>query len=253
MYTPDFGGAFAQHGWNEVYMGDAGWIPLDATASETDFVDSGHIRVGIHESAATALNPVKMEVLDYRIGTDETTEPDQGQYAPYVGEYVNEAMQRTMTVLVQDGSLALDIPEQVVLALRDPDEEGAWYAKLSDRIYLTFGRDDEGEVASMQIHELVRLQRVADPDAIDEEVPERFRPHLGTYLLAPLNAEFKVIYREGSLAVEDPLAKATIGLQLPDEHGGWLDEFDNNTISFDREEDGYYQTLIINSTTGFRR
>jgi transglutaminase-like putative cysteine protease len=253
MYVPNFGGAFGQHGWNEVYMGDAGWIPLDATANETDFVDSGHIRVGVHESVATSLNPVALEVLDYRVGTGETQAVDTSKYDPFVGEYTNTEAQRTMTVLVQDGSLAVDIPGQLVLALNDADEDGAWIAKLSDRVFLTFERNDAGEVVAMLIHEIVRMQRTADPEQIDEEVPERFRPHLGKYLLAPLNAEFTVIYRDGSLAVEDPLNKKTIGLQLPDDEGRWMDEYDKNAISFDREEEGYFQTLIIDAASRFKR
>ena len=41
MYIPNFGGAFGQHGWNEIYMGEAvGWVPVDSTAHETNFVDS---------------------------------------------------------------------------------------------------------------------------------------------------------------------------------------------------------------------
>jgi transglutaminase-like putative cysteine protease len=253
MYIPNFGGAFGQHGWNEVYMGDAGWIPLDATANETDYVDSGHIRVGVHESAATALNPVALEVLDYRVGTGEMQAVDTSKYDSYVGEYTNPETQRTMTVLVQDGSLAVDVPGQVVLALNDADEEGAWTAKLSDRVFIAFERNDAGEVVEMQIHEIVRMQRTSAPEQIDEEIPEQFRPHLGKYLFAPVNAEFTVIYRDGSLAVEDPLNKKTIGLQLPDDKGRWVDEFGKNAISFDREEEGFYQTLVIDAANRFLR
>jgi transglutaminase-like putative cysteine protease len=64
MYTPNYGGSFGQHAWNEIYMGDAGWITVDSTAMEVDYVDSGHIRLGIK----TSFNPVEMEVLDYRAG-----------------------------------------------------------------------------------------------------------------------------------------------------------------------------------------
>jgi transglutaminase-like putative cysteine protease len=64
MYTGIEGGAFGQHMWNEVYMGEAGWIPLDATAREVDYVDSGHIRLGTQ----TSFNPVEMEVLEYEVG-----------------------------------------------------------------------------------------------------------------------------------------------------------------------------------------
>lgn len=62
MYTPHYGGSFGQHAWTEVWMGKAGWIPVDSTAHEIDFVDSGHIRLG----SETTFSPKKMEILDYR-------------------------------------------------------------------------------------------------------------------------------------------------------------------------------------------
>ncbi|NIM12964.1 MAG: hypothetical protein GTO45_12625 [Candidatus Aminicenantes bacterium] len=65
MYAPYYGGSFGQHVWNEIYMGKAGWIPVDSTAHEIDFVDSGHIRLGTQ----TSFNPKKMEVLDYKAGS----------------------------------------------------------------------------------------------------------------------------------------------------------------------------------------
>ena len=67
MYTPHQGGAFGQHAWNEVYMGPAGWIPLDTTIAEVDYVDSGHIRIGVFGSVATSLNSRSIDVLDYRV------------------------------------------------------------------------------------------------------------------------------------------------------------------------------------------
>lgn len=66
MYTPRNGGEFGQHAWNEVYMGEAGWIPLDTTIGETDYVDSGHIRVGAFQSMATVLNARSFEILEHR-------------------------------------------------------------------------------------------------------------------------------------------------------------------------------------------
>ncbi|MEW5984193.1 MAG: transglutaminase-like domain-containing protein [Acidobacteriota bacterium] len=66
MYTPRNGGEFGQHAWNEVYMGAAGWIPVDTTITETDYVDSGHIRVGVFQSLATVLNARSFEILEHR-------------------------------------------------------------------------------------------------------------------------------------------------------------------------------------------
>jgi hypothetical protein len=66
LYATSGGGVFGQHGWNEVYMGEAGWIPLDTTRSEIDYCDSGHIRIGVHQSTATALNARTIEIIEYK-------------------------------------------------------------------------------------------------------------------------------------------------------------------------------------------
>jgi hypothetical protein len=63
MYAPNYGGTFGQHAWTEIYMGEAGWIPVDSTAHEIDFVDSGHIRLG----SLASFQPEKMEILDHRV------------------------------------------------------------------------------------------------------------------------------------------------------------------------------------------
>lgn len=65
VYTPEFGGSFGHHGWNEVYMGEAGWIPVDATLHETDYLDSGHVRLGVLQTNATVINFREMKILDY--------------------------------------------------------------------------------------------------------------------------------------------------------------------------------------------
>ncbi|MDJ0836056.1 MAG: transglutaminase-like domain-containing protein [Acidobacteriota bacterium] len=65
MMTPESGGSFGQHGWNQVYMGEkAGWIPLDTTAREIDYVDAGHLALG----SAPLFYPEELEILDYRAG-----------------------------------------------------------------------------------------------------------------------------------------------------------------------------------------
>jgi len=67
LYTPEYGGSFGHHGWNEVYMGKEGWIPIDVTIHETDYIDSGHIRLGILETTITIINFKEMEILDYSL------------------------------------------------------------------------------------------------------------------------------------------------------------------------------------------
>ena len=65
MYTPEYGGSFGHHGWNEVFMGEAGWIPIDVTIHEIDYVDSGHIRLGILTTSATVINFKEMTIQAY--------------------------------------------------------------------------------------------------------------------------------------------------------------------------------------------
>jgi hypothetical protein len=63
MYVPDHGGFFGQHAWTEVWMGEAGWIPVDATIGEIDYVDAGHIRLG----ERAVFHPEYMNIEEYRI------------------------------------------------------------------------------------------------------------------------------------------------------------------------------------------
>jgi transglutaminase-like putative cysteine protease len=258
MYVPNYGGAFGQHGWSEIYMGKAGWITVDATANEIDYVDSGHIRIGEYQSMVTALNPKKMEVLDYRAGSmkmGQAEEPASRIYEAYVGEYTSPATKTVLKVFVQGGNLTVDIPGKVVLALNDADENGLWYCKMSNQIYFTFKRKylGFGKVVEMHLHQIIPLPRKSGPEKVNNNVPEKFRPYLGKYSLAALQADFTVLYKDGSLAVNDPLEKKTIKLQLPNQKGGWLDEFNKNTIFFELDNQGNVESMKIDSVDKFTR
>jgi transglutaminase-like putative cysteine protease len=258
MYVPNYGGAFGQHGWSEIYMGRAGWITVDATANEIDYVDSGHIRIGEYQSMVTALNPKKMEVLDFRAGSmkmGQAEDEASQMYKAYVGEYTNPSTKTVLKVFVQGGGLAVDIPGKVVLALNDPDEKGLWYCKLSNQLYFTFKRKylGFGKVVEMELHQIIPLPRKSGPEKVNNNVPEKFRPYLGTYSLAAMRADFTVLYKDGSLAVDDPLAKKIVKLQLPNEKGRWLDEFNKNTIFFELDNQGNAKTMKIDSVDKFTR
>jgi hypothetical protein len=67
VYTPEYGGSFGHHAWSEIYAGEAGWIPIDVTFHETDFVDSGHIRLGIVKTNSTLINYRGLRILKYSL------------------------------------------------------------------------------------------------------------------------------------------------------------------------------------------
>jgi transglutaminase-like putative cysteine protease len=261
QYIPNYGGAFGQHGWNEVYMGEqAGWVPLDATAFEVDYVDSGHIRISGVLSSASALNPVEAEILEYRLSDgeivvpaerDETAEqsPDTvpERYRPYVGRYQGPGGDE-FTLKVDNGALVVDVAGRVALPMLDPDAEGVWRCKLTPSVYLVFDRDDAGEVKMMWLHEVVQMRKTASPDEVDSRVPDELRGHLGTYLLAQVNQQFTTVWRHGSLAIRKGDDGGFSRLERdPDEDGIWVSQASGNRIRFDTGDDGAVSGLTVDS------
>jgi hypothetical protein len=235
-------------------MGPAGWVPIDATTNETDYVDSGHVRIGVHESLTTGFNPIEMEVLAHTLVGGDTTDADTDRYAAYLGTFAHpQAPDRVFEVKVEGGALVASLPGQVALALLDPDERGRWVAKASDRVYIEFGRSEDGTVDSMTIHELVRMQKTAPSEEIAEDVPADARPLLGSYFFPQVNGTFVVLYDGGRIAVRDPFENIDVHLQPPDEDGWRLDEFDKNSIRFDENDAGEIGFMTIDAANRFDR
>jgi hypothetical protein len=236
-------------------MGSAGWIPVDATVTETDYLDSGHIRFGEYQSLTTSFNPHEMEILDYKLSTGESglQAAATEKYRAYIGPYKHPAGGEDFEILIREGNLTLQIPGQVALPFREPNEAGRWQCKLAPKLYLEFDKEDDGTVNAMILHEILFMPRKSDPEEMPGDVPEDLKPYLGQYLLAQANAELRVLYHEGGLAVYNPLDKETVGLQPPDENGGWLDEYDKNTFYFDTDGDGDITALRIDTANRFER
>jgi predicted metal-dependent HD superfamily phosphohydrolase len=255
MYTPNAGGAFGQHGWTEVYMGDAGWIPVDATVGECDFVDSGHIRVAAFSSVGLRLNAKEFEILDYRVGdaTAERTGAPPPEYDDYIGKYDYPGSSDPFEVLVMDGSLVLDVPSRALLALKDPDDKGRWYAKMADRVYVTFQRDEVGQVLSFSLHEVFSMPRKSAPERIDDDVPEEVRPYLGVYTLAAANADFSVSYSDERLMLHHSLKRRHYNLKRNDVDGGWSTGNREYTLYFEPDDEGVVSSIRVDSGNEFRK
>jgi hypothetical protein len=255
MYVPNMGGAFGQHGWNEIYMGEAGWIPVDATAFETDFVDAGHIRISEHLVSASSFNAKSIEILEYKLRNenDDFAVPASEKYAAYLGKYKNPESGKTFEVLVKEGNLSVDIPGKMVLPFNDQDENGKWYCKLSKRLYVKFHRSENEEISRMVLHELVAMPRQDDTISVSEEIPENLKPYIGNYYFPAVNAVFRVQFVDNTLGVYDPTEDKTVKLQSPDENGGWLDEFGKNTVYFESDAEGKITALKIDTAASFVR
>ena len=256
MYNPNFGGVFGQHGWTEIFMGKAGWIPVDATAFETDFIDAGHIRLGVLKSPAVSLNAKKIEILDYRIVSsgDSSGQESLNHLDACLGTYQNSLNGQIVQVMIENQCLTLDILDKTKLSFNEPGTDEFWYCKLSDKLFLKFNHDDSGEIHQMELHQLMPLRKVIHPDET-AQIPEKFRPFVGNYLFAPAQAEFQVSFSDSShsLAVYDPMNRKTVRLQPPDENGRWLDEYGMNTIFFETDDQGQVAQMVIDSNSRFER
>jgi Transglutaminase-like superfamily len=242
MYTPQSGGMFGQHAWNEIYMGDAGWIPVDCTVEEVTYADCGHIRLGEWVSKAMMLNAEKMDILDYQVASQPGGGKDQSalqaRYDPYVGKY--QAERDVLTVLVHEGSLGFEIPgRNMIFGLKDPDENGVWLFKLTEAASVTFEKDSLGKAISMTIHERQRMpKKPAGDSAAAADVPDEYRSFVGTYTIPMQNASFDVSSQNGQLMLGLP-GNRTIELARSETEDQWLGELSPGTklaISFDTDE-----------------
>lgn len=245
MYISYAGGCFYQHAWTEVYMGDAGWKAVDATAHEFDFVDAGHIRLG----EETSFNPKKMSILEYKMGSGEIAKEVPEELKKYIGKYKHEQRNKVFEILFQDGNLAIDIPGAQVLALHPPDEKGILYPIVTRQLNFSFENDIYGNIAKMKLQQLIPLGKKFEQDSIGSEVPEEFKRFVGIYWLAPAQADFKVFYEDGILKMYDPLAKMVIKFPKHDEDGLWIDEFNKFKIEFVKNDKEAVTRLLIYSNT----
>ncbi|MCP4570926.1 MAG: transglutaminase domain-containing protein [bacterium] len=254
MYTPNQGGSFGQHGWTEIHMGPAGWIPVDATAGETDFVDSGHIRVAHYGSVVSRLNAREFEILDYRVagGSAEATAAAAERFAAYLGEYGQSESDQNVVVKVMDGSLVVDLEGRALLALDEPDEQGRRVCLVAKHLYVEFGSVGDDAVTSVELHETYTLPRGNAPDAIDERVPADLAAYLGPYRMAALNADFEVRWERGGLALKHP--RVDRGFRLTETgDGAWETENGSYVVAFVTGQDGRVAAMALDATTEFKR
>lgn len=252
MYVPNYGGSFGQHGWNEVYMGEAGWIPIDTTAREIDYADSGHIRLGILSSKHIAFNPTKMEILDFQAGSQKFGEVKESgvpdEYKPYIGRY--QGPRKTLKIMVQNRNLAVDIPGKGIFELREPDEEGFWFFRLTQDASVFFQEDLSGRVTGMTIRSLVRFPKKVEDKTSYRNVPEKYRPYLGKYPIPMENQDLTVFYRNKNLAIKFSGGKM-IDLEGPDEEGMWKDKHGKDKFSFLLENDGKVRAMVLHEIVYF--
>ncbi|MCB2221269.1 MAG: tetratricopeptide repeat protein [Bacteroidetes bacterium] len=250
MYTTYYHGSFGQHAWTEIYMGDAGWVAVDATAEEIDYIDAGHIRLG----ELNSFMPIEMKILEYKIRGQEMSEVDDivpDKYADLIGKYSIIEYNKIFEVLYTEGSLAVDIPGKAVLALNDADENGLYYPTATRQVNFRFERNEDGKIKAMWLQQLMPVSKKAEQESIADDTPENLQPYTGVYAFAPANIEILVSNNNGELYMSDPHTRTDTKLELNEEKGKWKLAVSNNEVSFEKDENGnvfqlnYYQNIYL--------
>ncbi len=256
MYVPNQGGGFGQHAWNEIFMGSAGWIPVDATAREIDYLDSGHLRISeITRVSSIAFNGKSLEIVEYKLigGDTNISGRDTYDFTPYLGKYTNLESARTFTVLLKEGNLSVEIPGQAVLPFNPPAENEKWQCKIAPQISIRFNSDQEGKIKEMLLYQTFSLAKRTPDENKYENIPAEYVPYLGKYFFSAINADLTVMVKDGHLAVYDPVNKATVNLKPLGKEGEWIDESDRNRLFFEKGSDGIITGFKLETENRFRR
>lgn len=199
---------------------------------------------GCVEKAVTKVNELRK-----RFEADEDVPENYrlyiGKYIANFGPYRNDEFK----VVIKNNRLAVDIPSQKVVELKEPDEEGMWYFTITTSIAVTFDQEENGTINALKFHQQSVLQKEASPDeSIPEDVPEEYKPYLGKYKVPMRNVKYTVVVKNGRLAVDIP-GQLVVELLPPDEKDRWYFSIDETTsVSFERDESGKVTAMKIHQT-----
>jgi len=187
-------------------------------------------------------------------GREEVEVPEE--LKPYLGIYTalsGPLMYKEFEILAQDGRLAVNLPEQIVVPLEDPDEEGLWRLTLEPSLAVSFVQDEAGQVTALLWHaagEVFELPRGRAPEEplLDLEAVQKY---LGEYERPEDGDTVEIVIHNGHLSVKTPEVAVALELYLPDEEGKW--HFRLNpavSISFQEDEEGNVISFTAHTPEG---
>ncbi len=200
--------------------------------------------------SATPLQQLSISlVFDALLGTwNETDTPlDMTEVQPYLGKYHFEPLKSEVTVLIQNGKLAVDVPGQIIYELKPPDKDGKRYFAVTDQIAASFERDANGKVNVMKMYQSgleFELPREGYTFPIELTQDEAAK-YLGTYHSEVLKMDPKVLLRNGRLAIDVP-KQMIYDLHLPDADGKWAFRAKKSiTVKFNHDEQDKVNSLTM--------
>jgi hypothetical protein len=102
-------------------------------------------------------------------GVERQAEIDLSNLQPYLGKYHSEVRDLDFEVKISTNQrLAVDVPGEMLYELYPPNDEGRWVFRPTDRVAVSFGISDNGEMTSLKLFrdgvERMELFRVKKPE-----------------------------------------------------------------------------------------
>ena len=177
------------------------------------------------------------------------------RYADFLGAYTanfGPFRNTEFTVVVQNGRLAVDIPNQRIYELEEPDEEGLRRFRIMAQVAVSFKVDESGNATSMLLHEAGYINELTrGPPAQEEVYPEDMERYVGRYQTEDPNVTMGVVIVDGRLALDIPGQPTALELYPPDEGGFWYMRVNPAVaVSFNEAEDGGVESLNLHLPDG---
>ncbi|NQU50369.1 MAG: beta-lactamase family protein [Planctomycetes bacterium] len=178
----------------------------------------------------------------------------EADFTPYLGKYVADFgsfNDQRFTVQVKDGSLAVDVPGQMVYELKSPNEEGKWYFAITDTIAVSFDLNDEGKADVMHMFQGgLDLEFPREGVEIVGELPiGELKPFFGRYFYEAGDHHWTVLMKNSRLAVDVP-GEMVYELVPPDEEGKWAFRAIRETlqVSFQLNDKGIPTSMTLHKS-----
>ncbi|MGB6872660.1 MAG: serine hydrolase [Dehalococcoidia bacterium] len=202
-------------------------------------------------ASASPLPPSAVNIVwDMLLGEEPTDADATEDYEPYVGKYIanfGEFKNTVFTVLVQNDRLAIDVPDQQVFELKEPDEEGKWYFVISNEIAVSFERDENDNVIGMKMYQAgMTFDLPREGVEIAPEIPlDELQKYLGSYRFEELQVTVEVLIQNNRLAIDVP-GQMVYELYPPDENARWVFRVTPDiSVSFNETPTGQVDSLIM--------
>jgi hypothetical protein len=158
-----------------------------------------------------------------KTGVDTT--PIPVAWKPYLGTYYanfGAYKNAPFKVLYQNGSLALDIPDQLVFELKPPDKDGRFAFALSDKITVAFKQDAAGKVTGITLTQAGQsFHLTTEPAKVEPLKKEAVEKFLGKYVREEDKVIAEIIFKDGKLFATIPSTGTQVELSQTADKKAW--------------------------------